>query len=151
MTSLAESYKCRYYTPVYENEQKWGKNKSMETTRSTMGSKIWPFKNKNNLKTDILKIRFWMVQFSKVQDYSYRVPTIWIPTIWKLDFFVWFFSSKILNGTHDGHNYLKTRLKWLFFEWRPHFHTPVTKHPVLDHSKSGHVWFSDPTVWLAIP
>ena len=30
--SIAESYKCRLYTPVYENEQKRGRNKSMETT-----------------------------------------------------------------------------------------------------------------------
>ena len=29
--SLAESYKCRLYSPVYENEQKRGQNKLTET------------------------------------------------------------------------------------------------------------------------
>ena len=32
MTSLAESYKCRLYSPVYENEQKRGQNNLMETS-----------------------------------------------------------------------------------------------------------------------
>ena len=49
-TSRAESLKHHYYTPLYENKQKWARNKSMETTSTTRHEfnflKIWQFLSK---------------------------------------------------------------------------------------------------------